>query len=125
MGSDAPTLDCAYFARARRQIDHAEVVLGPAEDGGVTLMAARRPWPTLADLPWSSDALGEALDRRCRARGLKVAKLTTQYDVDEAGQLPRLYRDLARDARPARRALRAWLAATGLGQDPVRAVGSP
>jgi glycosyltransferase A (GT-A) superfamily protein (DUF2064 family) len=109
VGSDAPLLDHTYYARARRALDHADVVLGPAADGGVTLMGARVPWPDLADLPWGSAGLGAALDRRCRARGLGVHELDLQYDVDEAAILPRLYRDLARDARPARRALRQWL----------------
>lgn len=109
IGSDAPLLDPTYYARARRALDQAEVVLGPAEDGGVTLMGARVAWPSLADLPWGHEGLGAALDRRCRARGLGVRELDPQYDVDEAGILPRLYRDLARDARPARRALRHWL----------------
>jgi hypothetical protein len=109
IGSDAPVLDFAYFARARIALRQADVVLGPAEDGGVTLMAARVAWPALDDLPWSTERLGAALDRRCRAHGLRVQQLDTQYDVDEVDILPRLYRDLGADPRPARRALREWL----------------
>jgi hypothetical protein len=109
IGSDAPLLDYTYFARARLALAHADVVLGPAEDGGVTLMGARVPWPDLTDLPWSTGALGDSLDRRCRARGLSVRELDPQYDVDEIEILPRLFRDLARDPRPARCALRQWL----------------
>jgi len=122
IGSDAPLLDFAFFARARRALDHADVVLAPAEDGGVTLMGARRPWPPLADLPWSTAELGETLGRRCRARGLTVAKLAPGYDVDEAEQLPRLAADLAGDPRPARRALRAWLLSVAL---PALAAAGP
>lgn len=114
IGSDAPLLDFAFFARARRALDHADVVLGPAEDGGVTLMGARQPWPPLADLPWSTAELGDALGRRCRACGLTVVRLAPGYDVDEAEQLPRLAADLAADLRPARRALRGWLLAAAL-----------
>lgn len=109
IGSDAPLLDFVYYARARLALRHADIVLGPAEDGGVTLMGGRVPWPQLADLPWETAALGDALDRRCRSRGLTVHRLETSYDVDEVEILPRLYRDLARDPRPARLALRAWL----------------
>jgi hypothetical protein len=114
IGSDAPLLDCAYYARARLALDHADVVLGPAEDGGVTLMGARVPWPDLDDLPWSGADLGDALDRRCRARGLQVQRLAPRYDVDAADQLPRLARDLGGDPRPARVELRRWLLASGL-----------
>lgn len=109
IGSDAPLLDFVYYARARRALRHTDVVLGPAEDGGVTLMGGRVPWPEIADLPWETAALGEALDRRCRSRGLTVHQLEPRYDVDDVEILPRLYRDLARDPRPARLALRAWL----------------
>lgn len=109
IGSDAPLLDFVYYARARQALRHADVVLGPAEDGGVTLMGGRVPWPELADLPWETAALGAALDRRCRSRGLTVHQLERRYDVDDVEILPRLYRELARDPRPARLALRAWL----------------
>jgi glycosyltransferase A (GT-A) superfamily protein (DUF2064 family) len=116
IGTDAPLLDYAYYARARLALDRDDVVLGPAEDGGVTLMGARHPWPDLASLPWSGPSLGESLDRRCRARGLSVRLLDPQYDVDEADQLPRLYTDLGRDPRPARRALRDLLESHGIAE---------
>lgn len=116
IGTDAPLLDYAYYARARLALDHDDVVLGPAEDGGVTLMGARHAWPDLATLPWSSPSLGESLDRRCRARGFSVRLLDPQYDIDEAGQLPRLYTDLGRDPRPARRALRDLLETHGIAE---------
>ncbi len=114
IGSDAPLLDFAYFARARHALEAADIVLGPAEDGGVTLMGGRVPWPTLTDLPWSSTELGAALDRRCRARGLRVQRLELRYDCDTIDVLPRLARELAGDPRAARQALRDWLLGTGL-----------
>lgn len=117
IGTDAPLLDYGYYARARLALDHDDVVLGPAEDGGVTLMGSRRPWPALATLPWSTAALGEALDRRCRAHGLSVRLLDPQYDIDEADQLARLHADLGRDTRPARRALHDLLESRGIGAD--------
>ena len=111
IGSDAPLLEESYYTRARRALDEADVVLGPAEDGGVTLMGARVPWPPLADLPWSQATLRGSLERRCRANGLTVLHLDTRFDIDAAEQLPRLHRALGDDRRPARRALRAWLEA--------------
>jgi rSAM/selenodomain-associated transferase 2/rSAM/selenodomain-associated transferase 1 len=109
IGSDAPLLDDAYYAAARDALDQTDVVLGPAEDGGVTLMGSRVPWPDLAELPWSSPELGRALRARCEAHGLRVHHLPVRYDVDDATQLPRLREDLRSDGRPARRALRHWL----------------
>jgi rSAM/selenodomain-associated transferase 1 len=110
IGSDAPLLDQAYYRDARNRLEDAEVVLGPADDGGVTLMAARAPWPTLNALPWSSEELGTALERCCRDAGLRVARLPVNTDVDLPEQLPRLMAALTGDRRPARRALASWLA---------------
>lgn len=109
IGSDAPALTPDYFARARAALVQADVVLGPADDGGVTLMGASRAWPDLAALPWSSAGLGEELRRTCRDHGLSVAALERRYDVDRVADLTRLQADLAHDSRPTRRALLRWL----------------
>ncbi len=109
IGSDAPALTPGFFARARAALGRTDVVLGPADDGGVTLLGATRPWPDLASLPWSSDRLAEELRRACRQHGLRVEWLERSYDVDRVADLERLERDLATDPRPARRALFDWL----------------
>jgi glycosyltransferase A (GT-A) superfamily protein (DUF2064 family) len=115
IGSDAPVLSDADYAAATAALEIHDVVLGPAEDGGVTLMGAGHAWPELADLPWSSPALGRALALRCREQGLKVHGLNPRYDIDYAVDLPRLCADLATDTRPARSRLRGWLIRSKLG----------
>ena len=72
IGSDAPVLSEENYEAARSALLHHDVVLAPALDGGVTLMAARHAWPALADLPWSSDRLCTALAERCTTQGLRV-----------------------------------------------------
>lgn len=119
IGSDAPLLDDAYFEQARTALRTHDVVLGAAEDGGVVLMGARRPWPDLAHLPWSGHDLGEQLELLCRQRGLTVKCLPDRYDIDFAEDLPRLHTDLRSDARPARCALRDWLTIAGFTTNPV------
>ena len=114
VGSDAPILDADYFARAATALSTHDVALGPADDGGVTLMGSRRAWPPLVDLPWSSNKLGDALELICIKEGLTVYSLDRRYDIDRANDLPRLYGDLRHDQRPARRRLRKWLAESGL-----------
>jgi glycosyltransferase A (GT-A) superfamily protein (DUF2064 family) len=109
IASDAPILDLGYFARARAALQRFDIVLGPAADGGVTIMGARVPWPTLAELPWSTEHLGEALEQVCRQDGHSVVKLEERYDIDHTHDLLRLYRDLAGDQRPARKQLRDWI----------------
>jgi len=109
IGSDAPLLDADYFSRARAALATHDVVLGPADDGGVTLMGAKIAWPDLKNLPWSTAELGNSLEQTCVKKGLTVFRLEKCYDIDLAADLPRLYDDLATDSRPARQRLRHWL----------------
>ncbi len=85
------------------------MVLIPAQDGGVTLMGARRAWPDLATLPWSEASLGRSLESCCRASGFSVTHLTASYDVDEVSDLATARKALATDARPSRRRLHELL----------------
>ncbi|MDE2366045.1 MAG: DUF2064 domain-containing protein [Betaproteobacteria bacterium] len=105
IGSDAPALDAFDYAAAREALEHHDTVLMPSSDGGVVLMASRKPWPQLGGLPWSTPGLGTALAGCCRAAGQSVAILTQGFDVDEEGDLVRLITALKHDRRPARRAL--------------------
>lgn len=105
IGSDAPILGTQDYAAAAQALAASDVVLQPALDGGVTLMGSRLPWPALADLPWSTANLHEALDARCRTAGRSVTTLPLRYDVDVPEDLARLARALPADPRPARQAL--------------------
>jgi glycosyltransferase A (GT-A) superfamily protein (DUF2064 family) len=110
IGSDAPAITDAYLLRAEALLGDHDVVLGPALDGGVALMAARVAWPALAALPWSEATLGRELARACRQTGLRVAWLELAFDVDEVPDLQRAAAALASDERPARRRLCALIA---------------
>ncbi len=105
IGSDAPALAPEDYAATRRLLRQHDVVLAPAADGGVTLMASRLPWPALSGLPWETPALGAALHQACIAAGYTVACLPETFDVDTVADLARLAEALAADPRPARRAL--------------------
>ncbi len=109
VGSDAPVLNQPYFSQARKLLQDADVVLGPAEDGGVTLMGSNIAWPELSQLPWSTANLAVELERLCLEQGLSVIQLPRMYDVDLACDLPRLHADLEADLRPARQKLHEWL----------------
>lgn len=114
IGIDCPELDAATLADAAMRLDAgAGAVLAPAADGGVALMGTRGPWPALGDLPWSTAELHAALARRLQADGRDVATLATLADVDALEDLAALAPRLAADARPARRALAAWLTSHG------------
>ena len=113
IGSDAPSLDCDYLMQAHDALADFDVVLGPAADGGVTLMGARRAWPDLNGLPWETPRLGRALAALCVNHGLSVKQLGRRYDVDTQNDLARAYADLKQNSRPARRQLVQWIAANG------------
>lgn len=105
IGSDSPGLDTADYAATRAALQHADIVLIPALDGGVVLMASRCAWPDLSALPWSSDQLGAALIDACLSAKQSVKTLGQGTDVDEIGDFVKLVNLLKHDQRPARRLL--------------------
>ncbi|MGH8289956.1 MAG: TIGR04282 family arsenosugar biosynthesis glycosyltransferase [Steroidobacteraceae bacterium] len=111
IGSDAPSLRAGDLRAAAQSLGDADVVLVPAEDGGVTLMGSRVAWPDLTGLPWSESTLAAALEHRCREARLSVVRLPGSYDVDEASDLPVAIAALSSDDRPARARLRGLLVA--------------
>lgn len=83
IGSDIPAVRRAHIARALALLRTADVVFGPAEDGGFWLLGARRRLPedTFAGVAWSTDhTLAECL---ARVRG-KVVLADRLADVDDA-----------------------------------------
>lgn len=114
MGSDAPALAPDHFARLQSAMDSHDVALADGDDGGVTLMASRRGWPRLDDLPWSTRRLGDALAAACEDSGRSVARFDGGLDLDEAADIAPLLEALAGDPRPARRALVSLLTSISL-----------
>lgn len=83
MGSDCPDIDARYLQQAARQLALADVVIGPAEDGGYGLIGLRSPAPELfRDMPWSTDRVAAETLARARALGLRVRQLELLWDVD-------------------------------------------
>jgi glycosyltransferase A (GT-A) superfamily protein (DUF2064 family) len=105
IGSDAPALGAEDYAAAREALVNHDTVLVPSSDGGVVLMASRKPWPELNGLPWSTASLGLLLEAACRAAGHSLALLSPSFDVDEEADAIRLITALRQDPRPRRRAL--------------------
>ena len=105
IGSDSPGLNKEDYLVTRAALQHNDVVLMPAADGGVVLMASRCAWPDLSALPWSSDRLSRALTDSCCMAGLSMKILGQGYDVDEMDDFLNLVTLLPQDQRPARRAL--------------------
>ena len=97
VGSDHPTLPAALVESAFGLLAAgAEVVLGPAEDGGyylIALAAARLggvPRRLFEGIDWSTDQVFPATVERCRELGFRLALLPAAADVDTAADLRRL-----------------------------------
>ncbi len=99
IGTDSPWIGPADLDDAFRALDEADVVVGPAEDGGYYLLGFARPQPALFEgIAWSTPAVFEQTCARAQALGLRVAVLRQGYDVDRVEDLQRLFQD---DAQPA------------------------
>lgn len=110
IGSDCPLLGAQHYQRVSKELQHSDTVLMMAQDGGVVLMASRKPWPTLSALPWSTQYLGQALVECCRNAGHSVSMAGELFDIDLQEDLKPLLETLAQDARPARLKLKNALA---------------
>lgn len=95
LGSDAPTLPLNQIAEALDALKGADIVLGPSEDGGFTLVGARRTHPEMfAGVAWSRSDTRAATARAIRNTGLTIVETSTwAYDVDSPRDLGRLERD--------------------------------
>ena len=104
VGTDTPHLAPARLREALDALAGADVVLGPAADGGYFLVGLGRPCAALfSEIPWSTaDTLRVTLDR-CREEGLEVRLLPEEIDVDDGAGLEALMSLLDHERRAAPR----------------------
>lgn len=99
LGSDHPTLPLSLVHRAFETVEAgADMVLGPAEDGGYYLIALRTEavQPRIFEgIVWSTDQVLPATLERCRELGLAVELLPEASDVDTPEDLRRLAERMA------------------------------
>ena len=95
MNSDGPTLPLAQLEEAFSELDRADVTLGPGHDGGYYLIGMKRLHRELfKGIDWSTERVVAQTLTTCHCLGLTVHQLPEWYDVDVAGDLERLRRDL-------------------------------
>lgn len=88
IGTDVPWLSREEVRAAFDSLDHHDVVLGPATDGGYYLIALKRPEPELfRDVAWSTGTVLATTRERAAGLGLSVRVLPTLGDVDTAADL--------------------------------------
>jgi len=85
IGGDCPGLTAAHFREAWEQLrGGVDYVIGPASDGGYTLLALKQMLPALfRDMPWSTSEVAALTKDRAKAAGWTGAQLEMLEDVDD------------------------------------------
>ncbi len=88
LGGDCPTVPSRDLREALALLEDADAVLGPARDGGYTLVATARPLPELfAGVPMSTSSTLAATLAAARGAGLRTALLAPRHDLDTVADL--------------------------------------
>ena len=88
IGTDCPGLRASHLTQAFGALETADVVLGPATDGGYYLLGLRQPQPALfTNKAWSTDSVLADTLADVHRLGLRVALLPELRDVDNAEDL--------------------------------------
>jgi glycosyltransferase A (GT-A) superfamily protein (DUF2064 family) len=83
VGTDSPTLPVAFVEQAFAELRQADVVLGPATDGGYYLLGCARRLPPIFDgIAWGSSAVFRDTVARLTDPEWRLAVLPPWYDVD-------------------------------------------
>lgn len=98
IGSDSPHVNSRIIANAREALDEADVVLGPAEDGGYYLIAMRQPHDVFSAIPMSTGVVLQRTIELAISQGLRVCLLESLFDIDELPDLLRLGKLLQGDS---------------------------
>lgn len=98
IGSDSPTLPSNFPDIAFATLAHRDVVLGPATDGGLYLIALNqqhRAWPIFDGIDWSTSRVLDQVMRRLIELDARVEALPPWYDIDDSTDLAFLRGHLA------------------------------
>lgn len=83
MSGDSPTVEPKLVDMAIRRLDDVDVVLGPARDGGYTLLAARQPTPALFQhVDMSTPQVLTQTVARAREADLRIRLVAPRHDID-------------------------------------------
>ena len=92
IGSDSPHISTTVISQARAVLDAADIVLGPAEDGGYYLITMRQPHDVFSDIPMSTSVVLSMTVEAAQRQHLTVQQVETLFDIDEVTDLQRLAR---------------------------------
>jgi len=96
-GVDIPDLDRAIIGDAFLRLDNADVVIGPADDGGYYLIGMSAEYPEIFQgISWSTGKVFDETVRVIERIGLSYSTVRTLSDVDRIEDIARI-RDLISD----------------------------
>ncbi len=101
IGSDSPHISREIIEQAQAMLDKADVVLGPADDGGYYLIAMRKPYDVFSGIPMSTAVVAQMTIAAAQHQGLTTHLLEPLFDIDELPDLQRLAQLLAADSTRA------------------------
>ncbi len=81
IGTDSPTLPPSFVSLAFQHLQTADIVLGPATDGGYYLLGCGRLLPIFQDIDWGAPTVLRDTLARLDA-GCRLVLLPPWYDVD-------------------------------------------
>jgi rSAM/selenodomain-associated transferase 2/rSAM/selenodomain-associated transferase 1 len=88
IGTDCPELDGPLLVEAQQALAQADLVLGPARDGGYYLIGMRTSHPALFEgIAWGTDAVLPQTLAQARRAGLSVHRLRPLADIDHPEDL--------------------------------------
>ncbi|MFP4393493.1 MAG: TIGR04283 family arsenosugar biosynthesis glycosyltransferase [Desulfohalobiaceae bacterium] len=91
IGSDCPQIHSKILEEAYQALENADVVFGPAQDGGYYLVGLSRPAPELFQgIAWGQGNVLEQSLRAAAQAGLEAYLLQTLQDVDQEQDLQAL-----------------------------------
>ncbi|MBC7417235.1 MAG: TIGR04282 family arsenosugar biosynthesis glycosyltransferase [Pedobacter sp.] len=91
IGSDCFEITSEIIESAFLQLEHFDVVIGPALDGGYYLLALKAPCENLfQNIEWSTDMVLSQTMHVCQKLGLKTTTLQELSDIDNESDLIRM-----------------------------------
>lgn len=90
VGTDSPWIDRDRVEKAFLNLERADLVLGPASDGGYYLVGLAKSAPGLfRGIAWSTSRVLNQTLAKARASGMTVSLLPEGYDIDRLTDLQR------------------------------------
>lgn len=101
IGTDCPDITPDLIEDAFERLASADLVLGPATDGGYFLVGLRQPYPALFEgISWGQETVLRQTRKRAQELGLTTSLLAALSDVDRPEDVPVWHRVKGWDGKP-------------------------